>query len=646
MWCRRERLASGFDAMQFAFARAEDGVIAEVGAFRVRIALATVGAAGGGGGGSVPVQDEGVPVVLVPTALNFTGTGVAVTDVGGVATVAVAGGAGTPFDIHDDITDELVTLAGTDRFAVSNEGDAGDPMEYVTAEVARSYMRPAEVPLAEAEAGTSTSLRSWTPERVGQAIAALAPSGGGGLTEVATDGTITGDGRTVSPLRVQNPFTAADETKLDGIEAGADANVGETFTSAEQTKLTGIEAGATADQTGAEIVTDINTELGSETWQGGGGGGGGAYTRTLVAEVTAGAEATYHALGLTAELTEGMRFLIVAYASGGTVPRAAVEIDATVLLALPVVTATPTTSVGALGFQWRQADIIGSFSVNVLDQVFLWRRNVNNLSFGVAWWRGGALDLQVWAVQPGGAQGDTGPEGPPGPGFDIHDDVTTPVTPNAGDRMIVSDESGAGDPMRYVTLLNLTNFVLPATVSTTEAEAGTSAANRVWSPERVAEAIAALAPTGGGGLSAVAHDTTLSGDGTVGDPLGVANAFTANDETKLDGIETGAEVNIGQEFTLTLRNKLNGIEAGAEVNDPFDLHDDASFHIGTLATSDRLVVSDESVGGDPNRYATVGDMTVHVRDSMFTGFMVVRVLTQAAYDALTPAAQTVYVITA
>lgn len=46
------------------------------------------------------------------------------------------------------------------------------------------------------------------------------------------------------------------------------------FTTAQETKLAGIETGATADMTGAEIVSAIDTQLGSTTWQGGGGGGG------------------------------------------------------------------------------------------------------------------------------------------------------------------------------------------------------------------------------------------------------------------------------------------------------------------------------------------------------------------------------------
>lgn len=56
--------------------------------------------------------------------------------------------------------------------------------------------------------------------------------------------------------------------------------------------------------------------------------------------------------------------------------------------------------------------------------------------------------------------------------------------------------------------------------------------------------VSASGPQGPPGSGAgVVSDSTLSGDGSVGDPLMVANPFTAADETKLDGIETGAQVN-------------------------------------------------------------------------------------------------------
>jgi len=54
-------------------------------------------------------------------------------------------------------------------------------------------------------------------------------------------------------------------------ENNADTNA---FTDALSTKLTNIETSATADQTGAEIVTALDTELGSTDWQTGGGSTG------------------------------------------------------------------------------------------------------------------------------------------------------------------------------------------------------------------------------------------------------------------------------------------------------------------------------------------------------------------------------------
>ncbi len=57
--------------------------------------------------------------------------------------------------------------------------------------------------------------------------------------------------------------------------------------------------------------------------------------------------------------------------------------------------------------------------------------------------------------------------------------------------------------------------------------------------------------SGGGGLSAVSSDATLTGSGTSGDPLEVANPFTDADEAKLDGIAAGAEVNVKSDWNET-----------------------------------------------------------------------------------------------
>lgn len=59
-----------------------------------RVELIGVTYDGESAGGSVPIEQEGSTVVASPTAINFTGAGVAVTDVSGVATVDIPGGGG------------------------------------------------------------------------------------------------------------------------------------------------------------------------------------------------------------------------------------------------------------------------------------------------------------------------------------------------------------------------------------------------------------------------------------------------------------------------------------------------------------------------------------------------------------------------
>lgn len=48
------------------------------------------------------------------------------------------------------------------------------------------------------------------------------------------------------------------------------------------------------------------------------------------------------------------------------------------------------------------------------------------------------------------------------------------------------------------------------------------------------------------------------------------NAYTDTKDTKLTGIEAGADVNVGEEFSTAEQTKLTGIATGAEVN-PADL---------------------------------------------------------------------------
>ena len=93
--------ADGTDGMDGA--TGADGAAGAAGAAGADGAVGPTGPAGADGAdgaGAAPVQDEGVAVVATPTAFNFVGAGVVVTNVGGVATITIAGGA-TPTTMHN-----------------------------------------------------------------------------------------------------------------------------------------------------------------------------------------------------------------------------------------------------------------------------------------------------------------------------------------------------------------------------------------------------------------------------------------------------------------------------------------------------------------------------------------------------------------
>lgn len=204
----------------------------------------------------------------------------------------------------------VVTLDATDigeaggRFWAS---EAGATADQTNAEIAAAYN--AEVGIVsqvDAEAGTSTTAARWTPQRVAQAIASLAPGGGSSVSSVngqtgvvtlttadiseaggayyaiepnatadqsdseietaynnrvavVTQGAAeTGTSTTVqrwTPQRVRQAIVA---TPLDSM---ADGTTYKKFLATERTKLTSIEPNAKDDQTDAEIETAYNNRV-------------------------------------------------------------------------------------------------------------------------------------------------------------------------------------------------------------------------------------------------------------------------------------------------------------------------------------------------------------------------------------------------
>ena len=227
-----------------------------------------------------------------------------------------------------------------------------------------------------------------------------------------------------------------------------------------------------------------------------------------------------------------------------------------------------------------------------------------------------------WAV----VRGAVGPVGPQGPGsFDLHDDLGTEMTsPDGADRLVASDESLTGDPNRWLSLTNLRTWLnIPSAASGFDVhdDLGTE----LTSPD--------------GADRIPASDESVTGD---------PNRY------------------------LTLSNLVTWLNTQITSGGSFDLHDDVGTELTSLSLLDRLIVSDESVTGEPNRYATLSTLRSYLEGSLSlntdrisggtlglarggTGGttavtaregLKIFALTQAEYDALaTPDSEAVYIIT-
>src|SRR6056297_2330862 len=105
----------------------EDGATADQTGAEIVTAIDTElgGSTWQSGGGSIPAQDDGVQIVAAPTALNFTGAGITVTDVGGVATIDITGGG----------TVDVVSNVATDTILGRTTAGSGDSEELTAAQV-------------------------------------------------------------------------------------------------------------------------------------------------------------------------------------------------------------------------------------------------------------------------------------------------------------------------------------------------------------------------------------------------------------------------------------------------------------------------------------------------------------------------------
>ena len=122
---------------------------------------------------------------------------------------------------------------------------------------------------------------------------------------------------------------------------------------------------------------------------------------------------------------------------------------------------------------------------------------------------------------------------------------------------------------------------------------------------------------GGGGLTSVASDDTLTGAGTSASQLSVANPFTADDETKLDGIAENATANTGNIISVTAGTGLTGGGTNAHVtlnvDNPFTAQDESKLDgIAENATANAGTITGVQAGTGLTGGANSGTATLSV----------------------------------
>lgn len=393
---------------------------------------------------------------------------------------------------------------------------------------------------------------------------------GTSLAAVATDDTLTGDGLGGSPLSVANPFTDADETKLDGIEANAtadqspaeikqayesnantnpftdaertklasveqgargDLTPGEVkglyeqnpntnaFTDAERSKLSGVEANATADQSAAEIKRDYESNANTN-----------AFTDTEKTKL-AGVEAN-------AQANVGVEYTQPEKTKLGTVEQNA-QANVGVEYTQGEKTKLASVEQGATADQ-SPAEIKRDYESNSNTNAFT---DSEKSKLGTV--ESGATQDQTPAEIRDSLQGLTGtnrldaaaiknlPEAEGGLSTVTTDDTITGT--GATDSPL-----SVANPFTDADESKLDGVEANATADQTAGEMRDALQTLTGTNRLDAAAIKNLPEGGGGGISEVESDDTLTGTGSTDSPLSVANPFTDADETKLDGIEASA----------------------------------------------------------------------------------------------------------
>ena len=471
------------------------------------------------------------------------------------------------------------SLRVTNPFTNADESKLDGIEAGADANVGQEYTQTEKTKLASVEAGADVN--------VGQEYTQTEKTKLGGIeigaevnVGVTSDGTLAGSGVTGSSLRVANPFTNADESKLDGIEAGADVNVGNEFTNADETKLDNIESNATADQSGTEIVDAIDTQLGGAGWQAGGTGAVDQTARNsaAAAQTTADGAVTVNATQQT-ELDA-----VNPFTAADETKLDGIEDSATADQTGGEIVSAIDTQLGSADWQEAGGEA-GSFTSDViLDTATLSDSVVTEYTLTEDIETGYLIEFIVKTVGAEGTLSITADHW-----LNEHTGEAALPTNILNAEGLRLSSSATGLENRAARTCYFWRGITPDIIYAKSVEIGGSLISlsvrksSLGGPrgpqgipgtvtDQTARDSAAAAQTTADDAVGDAAAAQTTADGAVGvnvaqqTELDAINPFTNADETKLDGIAAGADVNVGVEYTLVDNLKLNSIEEGADVN--------------------------------------------------------------------------------
>ena len=447
------------------------------------------------------------------------------------------------------------------------EGDYADNTAYKRGRIVTHSNNPYFVNTAVAASNTDD------PTANSAFIQLNAAGGGGGLATVATDATISGDGTTGSPLMVANEFTADDESHLDALPPEYDATTtysvgdqvslsGKIYASQINTNLnndpssddgsnwavlgtgTGTGGGTTVVANPAAAGTDDLTkvQIGSTVYDIAGGGGDGLIKFENIGSqsvnITTANSWTDTGIDIPATIADGETWAIRIESDLSFDPTWKM-IPATSITGLTNAVIGETwdadatsTSAGAQRDRGLQIDFPWGGGTGRYTMAFGRDSNGNILIAGEAT----AFDPMPLVIAKVVGSGGTGSGDGSGLAT-VATDTTIGGDGTSGDPLTVTNPFTDDDESKL--------DALPAawdSSTTYSAEDQASLSGKVYISQADSNTNNNPGTDDGtnwvatGVLSAVATDATITGDGTSGDPLTVANPFTDDDETKLDAV--------------------------------------------------------------------------------------------------------------